>query len=86
MWNILTTPKFDKSFKKLSKVILEKVYLFTKELKNGYFPEGYDIKKLKNRDNEYRCRIGKYRIVYQVYKSEILILLVDVDLRKDIYK
>ncbi len=50
MWNILTTPKFDKSFKKLSKVILEKVYLFTKELKNGYFPEGYDIKKLKGKD------------------------------------
>ncbi|MEQ9426608.1 MAG: type II toxin-antitoxin system RelE/ParE family toxin [Cyclobacteriaceae bacterium] len=47
------------------------------------FPVG--SKKLKGRDG-FRLRVGKYRVIYLVRKNELLILILDIDHRKDIYK
>ena len=42
-----------------------------------------DIKKLKGRETEYRCRIGKFRILF--YKKEDFIQILGVDTRGDVY-
>ncbi len=86
MYLVLTTKTFDKNFKKLEKKISDKVINFVVELKNSPVPNGFDIKKMIGGDNEYRCRIGDYRILYKVMKKEIVIVMLDVDHRKDIYK
>lgn len=41
--------------------------------------------KLSGRDG-YRLRVGDYRIVYCIQDRELLILIVDLDHRADIYK
>ncbi|MGC9366835.1 MAG: type II toxin-antitoxin system RelE family toxin [bacterium] len=46
-------------------------------------PKG-DIKHLKGRKNEYRLRIGKFRILFFISKEEIYIFKIDS--RGDIYK
>lgn len=46
-------------------------------------PEG-DIKSLKGTNNEYRLRVGKYRIIYH-YENDNLVIL-DIGSRGDIYK
>ena len=43
-------------------------------------------KKIKGSNNIYRIRQGVYRIVYQIYKNELLILVIRVRHRKDVYK
>ncbi|WP_218160718.1 type II toxin-antitoxin system RelE family toxin [Arsenicibacter rosenii] len=45
-------------------------------------PVGY--KKLKGRTG-YRIRIGAYRIVYEIEDGQLIILVIDIGHRKDIY-
>ena len=46
-------------------------------------PQGY--KKLKGRDG-YRIRVGNYRIIYDVFESELVVDIIALGLRKDIYE
>ncbi|GMT48476.1 MAG: plasmid stabilization protein [bacterium] len=50
------------------------------------FPPG--CKKLKRIEGtpEYSIRVGQYRVVYEVHKDEILILVVKIGHRKDVYR
>jgi len=41
--------------------------------------------KLKGVANLYRVRIGQYRIVYTIKEAELVVLVVGVGHRKDIY-
>lgn len=45
-----------------------------------------DIQKLQGRDNRYRLRVGKYRILYEIIENQILIYAYDADSRGGIYK
>jgi len=47
-----------------------------------------DIKPLTDRENEYRLRSGKYRIIYEyIFKNrEKILLIIKVDSRGNIYK
>ncbi len=51
-------------------------------LRQNPLPQGY--KKLK--ENLYRIRSGDYRIVYTVLEKRILILILAIGNRKDIYR
>jgi mRNA interferase RelE/StbE len=46
-------------------------------------PNGY--KKLKGRDG-YRIRIGNYRVIYDIFDTELIIEIVTLGHRKDIYE
>lgn len=49
-------------------------------------PRPFGVEKLKNRGNDYRVRVGIYRIIYSIYDKELLIDVIDIDHRKQIYK
>lgn len=55
---------------------------------NGLYmnPVPDESKKIKGSNNIYRIRQGTYRVVYQIYKNELLILVIRVRHRKDAYK
>jgi len=42
--------------------------------------------KLSGRENSYRTRVGSYRILYEIYDKKVLVVVIDVDHRKDVYK
>ena len=44
------------------------------------------VKKLKGRENEYRIRIGDYRIIYTVEDRKLLVILVQLGLRSRVYE
>lgn len=46
-------------------------------------PKGY--KKLKGRDG-YRIKIGNYRVIYDIFDSELLIDIITLGHRKDVYE
>ena len=68
--------------KKIREHILEDINGLTEE------PPVGDIKPLIGRENEYRLRSGKYRIIYEyIFKdNEKVLLIIKVDSRGDIYK
>ena len=55
---------------------------------NGLYisPIPDEAKKIKGSNNIYRIRQGTYRVVYQIYKNELLIMVIRVRHRKDAYK
>lgn len=42
--------------------------------------------KLSGEENAYRIRVGKYRIIYEIYDSKVLVSVINVDHRKDVYR
>jgi mRNA interferase RelE/StbE len=45
-----------------------------------------NVKKLKGEENLYRIRAGDYRIIYQVHKKILLVLVLAVGQRKEVYR
>ena len=59
--------------------IIERV----EELASNPRPAG--IKKLVSEDNLYRVRVGEYRAVYQIRDRELIVLIVKVGHRREVY-
>jgi mRNA interferase RelE/StbE len=60
--------------------ILEKIVL----LAGNPRPEG--VVKLKGYDDEYRIRIGDYRVRYEIDDEESIVVLLHCKHRKDVYR
>ncbi|MFE4023624.1 type II toxin-antitoxin system RelE/ParE family toxin [Streptomyces sp. NPDC059101] len=50
------------------------------------YREDADIRKLTGPSGLYRLRVGNYRIAYQVEDGELIILVVKVGDRRDVYR
>ena len=78
------TPTARRQFKKISdeaqKAIRKKLDLLCA---NPHNP-ALDIKNLQGRDG-YRLRIGDYRVIYDVDNGELIINLIEVGHRREIY-
>lgn len=60
--------------------ILEKIVLLAENPR----PEG--VVKLKGYENEYRIRIGDYRVRYEIKDEESVVVLLHCKHRKDVYR
>ena len=49
-------------------------------------PRPYNCRKIKGADNIYRLKSGDYRIVYQVFDNNILVLVLRIGHRDYVYK
>ena len=49
-------------------------------------PDEGDIKALSGRNNAYRLRVGDYRVVYEVFHDILLVDVVNIGNRGQIYK
>ncbi|MFD7558455.1 type II toxin-antitoxin system RelE/ParE family toxin [Streptomyces sp. NPDC059835] len=50
------------------------------------YREDADVKKLTGPSGLYRLRVGNYRIAYQILDGELVILVVKVGDRRDVYR
>jgi len=67
--------QISKALKKLSSAERKKVKLTLTKLESGSF-SGLDIKKLKDRNDIYRLRIGNIRVLFQRTAKDILVLKI----------
>ena len=86
MWYVQYSKNFEKSLSKIDKRYALKILTFLDSLQTSSTPTGFDILKMSGRESDYRCRIGMYRIIYNVNKNQIIITLLDIAHRKDVYK
>jgi mRNA interferase RelE/StbE len=56
------------------------------ELGDDPYREDADVKKLTGPSGLYRLRVGNYRVAYQVLDGELLVLVVRVGDRRDVYR
>ena len=50
------------------------------------YREDADVKKLSGHDRLYRLRVGVYRIAYMIDDGKLVILVVEVGHRREIYR
>ena len=70
--------------KKLPKKFKEKVKERIDNLVEQPVPP--DARGLKGRKNAYRIRVGKYRILYEVNVREIVVYVIGIGHRKEVYR
>ncbi|ASJ02593.1 addiction module toxin RelE [Thermococcus profundus] len=76
-----------KSLKQAPDSIKQRFYEFVEELRFNPIPsERFDIKKLKGRKNTFRVRLGGYRVIYELEKDELLILIIKFGKRENVYE
>lgn len=49
-------------------------------------PRPRGARKLQGYDDVYRIRVGQYRIVYEVFDDRVVVMVLKVGHRKDIYR
>jgi len=84
LYEVFIHPKADKQLEKLPEKdrirIEEKLRLLSE------FPRVKDIVKIQGRKSCYRLRVGKYRILFEVFKDKEIIVIAKIDVRGRIYK
>lgn len=48
--------------------------------------EDADVRKLAGYADRYRLRVGDYRVIYEIVERELIILVVGVGHRREIYR
>ena len=80
---IVLSKKAQKQLDKLSNNIAKPIFEAIMALEKSPRPSGF--KKLKGRPG-YRIRVGNYRIIYEVIDHELIIDIITLGHRKDIYE
>jgi mRNA interferase RelE/StbE len=83
-YRIEVTPRAQKELKALPVRERQRVAEQIDALKTDPRPEG--CKKLKGKEDFYRIRVGDYRVVYLVKVEVLVILIVRIADRKEIYE
>lgn len=83
-YQILMEKKAEKFLLKAPKKDANKIREHVDALASSPRPPG--CKKLTGSENEYRLRVGVYRILYTVEDNILTIYVIDIDHRKDIYR
>ncbi len=73
-----------KSLRALPREAQRRIALAIDALANSPLPTG--IKKMKGIDQTYRIRIGDYRVVHEIQSHRLVILVLRVGHRREIYR
>ncbi len=82
-YEVRVAPAAGRQLKKLDRVAQQRILLAMRMLATTPRPRG--AKALKGRPGYLRVRIGEYRVIYTVDDGVLLVLVVRVGHRKDVY-
>jgi len=68
---------------RLSKIIQDRIEVRLDALATNPRPHG--MKALVGRPDTYRIRVGDYRVIYRIEDDQLIVLVVEIGHRKDIY-
>ncbi len=83
-YRIEFAPKAERNFKDLNKPIQSRLARRIDLLAENPFPQG--TRKLAGEEDLYRLRVGDYRIIYQVQGRRLVVLIVGIGHRRDVYR
>ncbi|MEC4813850.1 MAG: type II toxin-antitoxin system RelE/ParE family toxin [Scytonema sp. PMC 1069.18] len=83
IYQVELSPSAKKQLRKLSADIRERILVKLEDLAQNPRPDG--VKKLES-ESLYRVRVGSYRIIYEIKDDVLLVTIVRVGHRRDVYK
>ncbi|HEX76889.1 MAG TPA: type II toxin-antitoxin system RelE/ParE family toxin [Dehalococcoidia bacterium] len=85
MYRIEVSPAADRDLERLKRRIqrrnFERLRTAIRSLADNPRPHG--VRKIEGTERSYRIRVGDYRVVYEVYDKESLVLLLQVARRTE---
>jgi len=82
-YEVLISPAALRDLKRLRGAIRRRIAEAIDDLARDPRPHGYG--KLTDSDELYRIRVGDYRIVYQIEDDRLIVLVIRIGHRKDVY-
>lgn len=83
-YTIIIPKAVQKQLDALPDDVYERIAAKVQQLAENPRPDG--VVKLKGSENEYRIRIGDYRVRYEIEDEELRILLLQCKHRKEVYR
>lgn len=83
-YTVILKESAQKQIKRLPSIYLRKIRDAILGLEHNPRPTG--AIKLQGGNNEYRIRVGAYRILYSVQDDMLIVYVFDVDHRKQVYR
>ncbi len=83
-YTIIIPKAVQKQLDALPDDIYQRIAVKVQQLAENPRPDG--VVKLKGSENEYRIRIGDYRVRYEIEDEELKILLLQCKHRKEVYR
>ena len=83
-YSILLAPSAERQLKALAESIQKRIVKRLRTLTGNPRPQG--VKKLAGEDDLYRIGVGDYRIIYTIRNKELIVLVVKIGDRKEIYR
>jgi mRNA interferase RelE/StbE len=77
-------PAAHRQLEKLPRDVQRRVAARIDRLRNDPFPPG--CKKLDAIPGAWRIRVGDYRVIYQVHRDILLVLVVTIGHRREVYR
>ena len=81
---ILLAPPAERQIKALAESTQKRIVKRLKSLQHN--PRLQGVKKIAGEDGLYRIREGSYRIIYKVQDKELIVLVVKIGDRKEVYR
>jgi mRNA interferase RelE/StbE len=83
-YRVLFKNSADRALKKLPVVVQRRIVAEVDLLAQNPRPPG--VVKMSGTENLWRIRIGDYRVVYEIHDNRLIVLVLRVAHRKDIYR
>jgi mRNA interferase RelE/StbE len=83
-YSILLAPSAEQQLKSLAEPVQKRIVKRLRTLRANPRPQG--VKKLADEDDLYRIREGDYRIIYAIRDKDLIVLIVKIGARKEVYR
>lgn len=83
-YEVRLSERAKKQLKKLEKATQARILIAAKLLATN--PRPQKSRQLAGFDSLFRVRVGDYRIVYTIEDTELIVLVIQVGHRRDVYK
>ena len=85
MYRLEVSPTADRDLEKLKGRIIRQDFERLRDAVRGLAeePRPHGVRKIKGEERTYRIRVGSYRVVYEVYDNDNLVLILQVARRSE---
>lgn len=83
-YRVELTEDADKQLKSIDKPVRRRILLAIAKLEDNPRPDG--VKKLKGQSDQWRIRVGDWRVLYEIEDGRLIILVVMIGHRSKIYR
>lgn len=84
MYRVVTTKSFDKALARLPLNWQKRIVAKIKEVAVDPYAPNNNLTKLQGRDG-YRLRVGDWRVIYELQDERLVMLVLDMGPRGDVY-